>query len=528
MSALRTAVFRADASVEIGTGHVMRCLTLADALRRQGTECRFLCRPHPGNLLDYIKARGYDAIALAAPRQLTASPEQPVSPYSRWNGVSVEEDAIETLAALGDTRPDCVVVDHYALDVKWESQLRRRATHILVIDDLANRSHDCDILVDQNLGRRRSDYENLVERHCTVLLGPDFALLRPDFATERARSLLRRNGRAVEHLLISLGGIDKDNVTGRLLDALNSCSLPAGMRITVVIGSRSPWVAHIREIAASIQSPTEVLVDVSAMAAVMAQADVSIGGAGGTAWERCCLGVPTLLVILAQNQELGARALASSGAAIVLGDVSCAPASLLRELPKLLEGNRLKEMSSAAAALCDGQGTSRVSSVLEYVAGGSLALRNVRPSDDEMLYRWANDPVTRSNAIHTEPIDWETHRTWFARRLADPQHCQIFIGELPGELPCGQVRFDRQDDACWTIDYAVAPEFRGIGLGTVLLGSALGRLALRNPRVLATGKVKRSNIASQRVFEKLGFHARSEAAGELISYRREAARSTGA
>jgi RimJ/RimL family protein N-acetyltransferase len=150
----------------------------------------------------------------------------------------------------------------------------------------------------------------------------------------------------------------------------------------------------------------------------------------------------------------------------------------------------------------------------------------LRATDEELLYGWANDLGTRSNAIQTQRIDWEAHRLWFARRLANPDRCQMYIGELSEDLPCGQVRFERQDDGTWIIDYAVAPEFRGIGLGTALLESALGRLAMRQPGAIAAGYVKRNNTASRRVFEKLGFQPNAKQAGELIGYLRHAARST--
>lgn len=287
-------VFRTDASHEIGTGHVMRCLTLADALRELGTHCRFICRDHPGNLLDLIGKRGYLVHVLQdTTAQIIES--EPAPGYRGWLGVDWYVDAKQTVAALNDTPVDWLIVDHYALDARWEQMLRVHCKKLLVIDDLADRPHVCDVLLDQNLGRDAEDYDALVPGHCMRLLGPQNALLRPDFAALREYSLQRRQNLMLKHILIAMGGVDQPNATGQVLEALKACPLPADCKITVVMGGKAPWIERVRAIAVTMPWPTEVCIDITDMARVMAESDLAIGAAGSTSWERCCLGLPTSL-----------------------------------------------------------------------------------------------------------------------------------------------------------------------------------------------------------------------------------------
>jgi len=193
--AAQEIVFRTDAALQIGTGHVMRCLTLAEALAERGAHCRFVCREHSGNLMELIRDRGFDAIGLPVEsgRLATeASSDEPIGAHATWLGADWAVDAEQACAALGDMDADWLIVDHYALDVRWERSLRSRCRRLMVIDDLADRIHDCDLLLDQNLGREPRDYAGLVPDCSAILVGPRFALLRPEFAALRDYSLNRR------------------------------------------------------------------------------------------------------------------------------------------------------------------------------------------------------------------------------------------------------------------------------------------------------------------------------------------------
>ncbi|WP_417422286.1 UDP-2,4-diacetamido-2,4,6-trideoxy-beta-L-altropyranose hydrolase [Halomonas sp.] len=363
-------VFRVDASLDIGTGHVMRCLTLAEALReRLGTRCHFLSREHAGHLIDVIEARGFQVHRLGELYHTSQSAQAQVTdaagPYhASWLGVDWRTDAMESASCLELLAPDWLVVDHYALDARWEAAVCPAETRLLVIDDLADREHCADLLLDQNLGRRPEDYDQLVPSRCRLLLGPQYALLRPEFSQWRQPSLARRDAQPrLERLLISLGGVDRNNVTGAVLQALRRADLPETCHVTVVMGATAPWVNEVSRLAEMLEQPTEVVINVTDMAKRMAEADLAIGAAGSTSWERCCLGLPTLILVLAENQRGVAAALRTTGAAIDL-DLRSLEYSLEWGISHASSSSRLALLSRSAAQVSDGEGALRVISAL--------------------------------------------------------------------------------------------------------------------------------------------------------------------
>ena len=354
-------VFRADASIQIGTGHVMRCLTLADQLTRQGHDCWFICREHPGHLGDVIISKGYSLSLL--PAQTATSPQQKTSAsddYARWLGVPWQEDARQTLDAISTQHPDWLVVDHYALDAQWERTLSSAVGKIMVIDDLANRPHECALLLDQNLGRVSSDYDGLLPAECLRLIGPRYALLRPEFAALREQSLSRRKNPELKRILISLGGVDRTNVTGEVLTALAHSSLPASTELDIVMGASAPYLEEVRQQAAQLPFNARVNVNVQDMAERMCFADLSIGAAGSTSWERCCMGLPSVTVILAENQRAIAEALANykAGLCVDIPKVTEKLTSLIEMYAGDAEARML--ISQNAAQVCDGGGANWV------------------------------------------------------------------------------------------------------------------------------------------------------------------------
>jgi len=345
--------FRTDASLQIGTGHIMRCLTLADAMRKHGAHCSFISREHKGNMIDWVSQRDHSALRLPLESDRNAANATPE--HASWLGTNWATDAQQTQQLLEGKTIDWLVVDHYGLDYRWELALRPYCKRLMVIDDLADRPHHCDLLLDQNLGRNAVDYCGLLEPQTQTLIGPTYALLRPEFSQLRAYSLARRAQPQLQRILVFMGGVDKDNATGQVLTALQNTQLPRDMHITVVMGRHAPWMQQVQSQAAQIPVPTQVLVGVNNMSQLMADSDFAIGAAGSTSWERCCLGLPTALMVLAPNQQAGAEALFKSGAAIVLEN----PQQLQglfseRELAKLLL--QLRQMSDAAALLSSGNG----------------------------------------------------------------------------------------------------------------------------------------------------------------------------
>lgn len=353
-------VFRADSSLQIGTGHIMRCLTLAEEITQRGGECHFICRSHAGHINDFVRERGYHVHELLSAPQLPARPGRVDLAHAHWLGCSPELDASQSAGIVEQLQPDWVVVDHYALDERWERVLRGVGRKILVLDDLADRRHDCDLLLDQNLGRNADDYSGLLPQTCLKLIGPHYALLRPEFGRLRETSLKGREGPTRKRILITMGGVDHINATGEILLALKACSLGQDWAISVVMGAKAPWKDEVGMLAAQLPQSAEMLVNVNDMAARMADSDLVIGAAGGTAWERCCLGVPSLVVVLADNQWPGARALVKTGAAWLVGEIKDVGEMLNDQLEKLLRGTALSQMSACAAQVTDGLGVVRV------------------------------------------------------------------------------------------------------------------------------------------------------------------------
>lgn len=363
------AIFRADASLQIGTGHVMRCLTLADALANSGASCEFICREHPGHLIDFIRQKGYVTHTLPITANGENTPLQPGDAHDlahhHWLGATQAQDAQACAPLLAERQPDWLIVDHYALDARWEGALAPHSRKLMVIDDLADRPHACDLLLDQTFGRDVNDYRALVPTHCQLLCGSLYALLRPEFAALRPYSLQRRTQLELKELLITMGGVDKDNATGQVLQALRQCALPPDCRITVVMGATAPWLEAVRTQAQGMPWPTRVLVGVSNMAQLMADSDLAIGAAGATSWERCCLGLPTAMLVLADNQQKAADLLESASAARTLNPGAELEKELAKFLDDLFHSNEYRcKLSKSASEITDGAGCQRVAALL--------------------------------------------------------------------------------------------------------------------------------------------------------------------
>jgi len=301
-------VFRVDASLQMGTGHVMRCLTLAQALKYNEANIEFICRKHEGNLIDKIRLNGFNVHELEVLEKVDDKLAHSHS-HSHWLGATQQQDADDCLDILKAEKTNWLIVDHYALDEQWQKRLKPYYEKLIVIDDLADRKHQCDVLLDQNFGRSYQDYKDLVPASAKLLMGSEYALLRPEFEKYRQYSLDRRKDEKFKKLLINMGGADQDNITGKVIERLQVAKLPKDVEITVVMGKTAPHLASVITSANKLSYRSEVKVDVDNMAELMANADIAIGASGATTWERCCLGLPTIQLITAYNQEFIARKL---------------------------------------------------------------------------------------------------------------------------------------------------------------------------------------------------------------------------
>lgn len=454
------AVFRADASAAIGGGHVMRCLVLADHLAARGWRCIF--------------ATGAESVGTVP--ALAASGHMIVAP-----------DGVPAAA-------DILIVDHYDLDARFETASRAWARRVVVLDDLADRPHDADLLIDASLGRRPADYLRLVPAPCRLLVGPDFALLRPEFPKARAASLARDRS-VIRRVFVNFGATDPDNLTGRLLHGFAGV-LP-GVEFDVVLGAGAPHLAAVSAAAAHLPN-IHLHVGPRDIARLISGADLAIGNAGTGAWERCALGVPSVVVAIADNQRAIAHALAQADAACVVERDS-----VLQVLASLSTERRLA-MAGAAAGICDGLGALRVAGVIDPVLardGKPVYLLPATADDCQRILDWQSAPGVRRFARNPDPPKPDVHRRWFAARRASAD-CVFNVIYYDGQ-PAGMLRFDRDEPGrdAFEVSILVAPDFQGRNIAAAAL--AMGRRLM--PWAEFRAEVLPGNAVSAALFARMGY-----------------------
>ena len=351
--------FRVDAGAQIGSGHIMRTLTLADALKREGALVRFVSRQMPLHFRLLLGDRGHDFVALTEPGD---TPPVCDLAHSSWLGTSQSCDATETALALSDRRWDWLVVDHYALDCRWETPMRARTNRIMAIDDLADRVHDCDILLDQNLvADHGSRYVGKIPTACRALLGPHYALLQPIYAEMHVRARPRRH--PIRRILMFFGAADCDNLTGRSIAAFLQLQRTE-IDVDVVLGTDNPHIKLIKQQVSGLDT-IHLHVGLASLAPLMAAADLAIGACGATSWERLCVGLPALVITLADNQRPVASYLHTENLVHWIGDKDEADEpAIARALELMLQDVSLTKWSCRCLQVCDGLGAQKVSQVM--------------------------------------------------------------------------------------------------------------------------------------------------------------------
>lgn len=352
-------IIRTDSSFAIGTGHLMRCLTLAEHFRQSGADVSFVCRELPGNVSDLIEQRQFQLQRL--PYDQNELPNHYENEYAEWLAVSKEIDADQTMAALSDMaeKIDWLIVDHYGIDATWYKKLRVVAHKVMVIDDLADRQYDCDLLLDQNMFDSPAQrYDGLTSKECDILAGPEYALLRDEFRT--ARKTLRKRDGSIRCVLVFFGGRDGTGETQKTLKAITVLNRP-DIHFDVVVGlaneNREKIEQRCREL-----SNVQYHCHVDNMAELMARADLGIGAGGTTTWERCCLGLPSLIISIANNQTTIAESADRAGIAFLIGKASDVSVDKITETIELFLQNpkKVREMSAQSLTKVDGRGLIRV------------------------------------------------------------------------------------------------------------------------------------------------------------------------
>ena len=478
---------RADASVEIGTGHVMRCLTLAEALYAKGAEVCFICSSQQGNMIELIQSKGFPVFKLLLEEEKEEKGSHAcASAKENW-----QEDATQTLSVLGESVFDWLVVDHYSLDIKWERRLRQSCKKLMVIDDLANREHDCDLLLDQTYGRRKSDYQGLVPLSCILLLGSHFALLRQEFCLWRSFSLSRRQKPELKNVLISFGGGDPENLTARSLSELAESNIIERLKLTIVMGQNAQLLQSIKKQVSRLSINAEILSAVDNMAELMANNDLALGGLGTTSWERCCLGVPTLGFVLAENQQKVAAELEKVGA------IKKCSLKNLRGLIEAMNPKELKAMSDASYEIVDGKGSIRVSERLVGFKKREVSLKAAQEDDCEFFFSLQNEDGARTFSLNKNVPTWSEHISWYSKVFKNDD-VSLFKVVL-NELPVGMLRLDNLSSDCPEVSIIISNRCSGLGIATSAIEEAKKRMNKLRAQVHV------DNLASKKVFIRAGF-----------------------
>lgn len=479
-------LFRTDASYHLGSGHVMRCLTLANELKQRGHDCVFLSRELEGNLIEFVRAQNFECQGIGG-----GNPRVILEP----------EDARETLGLCEKTEAfDWIIVDHYQLSFVWENKIKQATgCNLLAIDDLANRAHAADALLDQNeyFGKERR-YQGLVSEKCKMMLGAGYALLRPDFSEYRS-TLLPRSG-DIKNILVFFGGSDEKDLTSDALNVLAKDDFH-DLKVTVITGSQNRHCAKIEKMVKARRNTTH-LTQVDNMAELMGQADLALGASGSTNWERCCLGLPAIVWSVADNQNELLEALAKKGAVLAPAWNGIDDEEILRSHIQTLLHNPLicSSLSNAGLSLCDGRGVSRVCDVLTAPA---IELRQAQAEDALLLFDWRNHSSVRSTALTKEPISWGMHKKWFEASRENPNRC-LLIAEY-GRVPVGVVRFDRNEMSAEVSIY-LNPDETGKGLGRPILQRGEEEAKETWPDIQSfTATILDNNVSSLKMFTLSGY-----------------------
>lgn len=513
---MRIAI-RCDASPVIGSGHVMRCRNLARGLQRRQAQVLFLCRERVGDLLALLTEE-FEVLRLP----LLQSPEP--SPlglegralYGAWLGCSQDQDAQDCLNAIRSAEIsaiDWLVVDHYGLDQTWErkiaqslSGLHGQQPKLLVFDDLADRPHQADVLVDANRldARACEAYQPYVRAGCRLLLGPAYAPLDPLYAQLQSLAPQRCS---LQRLLVFFGGVDHGNHTTITLQALGHPDV-ADLTVDVVLGAAAPHSATVAHMV-NHRPRTQLYSELPSLAGLMLRADLAIGAAGITSWERAALALPTLVIAAADNQRQGAQAIVNAGAALFLDmEQATDSGTLILEVIRSLrdQPERLQQLSVGARSLGDGLGLGRILTIMLGPTSG-LRLRPSNLADEDLYHTWANEPEVRRQSFNTGLIPLDEHQRWFRKRLHSSDALLRVLLDADG-LPLGQIRFERsaKEPTRAIIGFSLDPVARGHGLAARLLDLGAAELARHwGGAVEAYGEVLEANAVSARAFLRAGF-----------------------
>ena len=490
-------IIRADANTRIGTGHVMRCIALAQAWQERGGAVIFLSYCDNEALQQRIIDEGFDFIPIEKPHP---------DPY----------DLNRTLEILGQFKiqnskfKTWVVIDGYHFTPDYQKAIRENGYKLLVIDDMAHLNHyHADILLNQNIHASSLQYS--CDRDTVKLLGCEYILLRREFL--KYKDWRREIPDKAKKILVTMGGSDPDNVTLKVINALNSLNDPA-LEVKVVAGPSNPnkeilinAMRHVYPVESEGHSTgascTMCLVqNVKGMSELMAWADVAVSAGGSTCWEMAFMGLPSLIITVADNQAGIAEGLDKASAAIDSGwHENISIKQCVQALKEILQDkNKRSCFSEQGQNLVNGKGRQKI---IRAMLAEQIKLRRAQETDCELLWKLANDPDNRAVSFSSAPIPWEDHTHWFNSKL-NSANCMMYIATMNDRTPLGQIRYDiKQENA--VISISIDKKFRSKGYGVVLIRKTSQILFNESNVRRVHAYVKQDNNVSANVFTKAGF-----------------------
>ena len=466
-------IFRVDCSIKIGTGHFMRCLTLAAELQNNSSHAvkvAFITRDLPNYFCDLLEKNGISQYTLGSTEVLKSPGDLH---HSDWLSVSQEVDADEVNKVLDKHSYDWLIVDHYALDSRWESLVRPNVKWLMAIDDIADRDHACDLLVDANFYLDlKTRYKGKILKDCQLLMGPRYALLRSEF--RETRKLVKARSGEIHKVLVFFGGVDEKNYTNTVIEAL--ASFKNLFEVVVIVGELNLNRAKVESNCRT--HGFTFLIQVNDIANIMLSVDLCIGAGGTAIWERCCLGLPTITLATSSNQDQQVSDAASAG--ILYAPLKNADLIEVIQLHvSAMLGNPilLQRISNAAFDMVDGQGALRVARIMN---GYTIKIRRATQSDSKSIYDWRNDPSVRSASKNSNELPWEDHEKWIERIISDTDH-ELLVGEING-IAIGVVRLDKLCEYSEISIYLV-PDSYSKGYGPSLLLAAERWLISKRPEI---------------------------------------------
>jgi UDP-2,4-diacetamido-2,4,6-trideoxy-beta-L-altropyranose hydrolase len=503
--------FRVDASSQIGNGHVMRCLALAKSLKKKGAKCTFICKKYKNDLIKKIKIEGFEVNVIHNYKIKKLNNTCVLSKHK--NNIEHENQIINFLK--NKNKIDWLIIDHYNIDHRIEKKIQPYTKNIMVIDDLANRRHNCNLLVDQNLVENYTNrYKKLLPSSCITLLGPKYALLQKKYSNLRLKKISRKKN--VKRILVYFGGTDQNFLIIKTIKAFLQLN-KKDVILDVILGENLSKNKALYESFFK-NKKIKFYKELKSLAVLMSKADLAVGACGTTTWERCCLGLPSIVITIASNQVATAKELNKKKLILWLGsNRKVTVKQIYNALTKVIN-KKLNKWSDRCMQITDGCGAEKVASILMINSKSKLRSRYAKLEDEKMLLNWANDLTVRKNSFSRKKIQSNSHNKWFYNIIKSSNCSRILIIETIDGLPIGQVRIEKKEYNTWFIDYSLVNYARGKKIGHRIIKIALNcfkKIGVTN----IFAKVKTTNTASLKVFEKVGYKEKIEFKKDFITYK---------